>query len=124
MKNNMTKGSQETMNTPDWEVYLWECNPQLIDWFLNDIVANNTNVQLITKAASTENGHATFFMTAGQEDKPREDLPNPTCDPKSPYQIGGASTLYGNAKRAGKEHYCRDCRLFGMTQGSKIAARG
>lgn len=103
-KLGKSRGTEETLKKPSpevWETYLWECNPQLIDWFLNDLVKSEPNVVLIPKAASTFNGNITFHLTAGQEQMTKEQMPNPTCDPDSQYQPGSASTIYLNAKRAG-----------------------
>jgi Methyltransferase FkbM domain len=72
----------------------------MIQWYLNDLVKNETNVVLIPKAASTYNGKATFFVTAGQEQLGKDQMPNGNCDPMSKYNPGGASTLFGSAKRA------------------------
>jgi FkbM family methyltransferase len=103
MKKSLNPGSEETLTGPGWETILWECNPQMIDWFLTDLVAQEPNVTLIPHAASTKNGQLTFFLTSGQEAATSKDeMPNPTCDPSSPYNPSGASTLYGTALRAGR----------------------
>ena len=104
MKDSLAPSSTETLNTPaDWEVYLFECNPQMIHWFLNDLIKNETGVhkhlELIPKAASTSDGEITFYLTLGQDTI--ESMPNTECDPKSLYNPSGASTIYGNAERAG-----------------------
>lgn len=104
-KMGLKPGSNETLKypTPDaWEAYLWECSPQMIRWYLNDLIKNESNVFLIPKAASTSNGKATFYVTAGQEKLEKHEMPNADCDPSSLYQPGGASTLIGSAKRASK----------------------
>jgi FkbM family methyltransferase len=104
-KQGNVVGTKDTLKKPSpavWESYLWECNPQLIEWFLKDLVVKEPNVTLIPKAATTYDGEIEFHLTAGQEKMTKEQMPNPTCDPKSPYQPGGASTIYGNAKRAGQ----------------------
>lgn len=104
-KLGKSEGTAETLKLPSpdvWETYLWECNPKLIEWFLNDLVKTEPNVVLIPKAATTSNGSITFHLTAGQEGLTKEQSPNPTCDPDSPYQPGGASSIYGNADRAGQ----------------------
>jgi FkbM family methyltransferase len=103
VKRNLTIGAEATLSTPDWETYLWECNPQLIKWYLNDLVKKEPNVQLIPHAASTSNGELSFYLTAGQESAAKNELPNAECDPNSQYNPGGASTFYGNAKRAGEK---------------------
>jgi FkbM family methyltransferase len=98
-------GTAETLKYPSpdaWETYLWECNPKIIEWFLNDLVKKEPNVTLIPKAATTEDGEITFHLTAGQEDMTRDEIPNKDCDPDSVYQPGGASTIYDTAKRAGR----------------------
>jgi len=101
-------GSSTTLSSPDWETYLWEANPQMIDWYLNDLVEKETTegrkVELIPKAASTQNGSISFFLTKGQGSGTNKDnVPNADCDPNSPYNPSGASTIYGNAGRAGEE---------------------
>jgi FkbM family methyltransferase len=103
MKYGWLPGSNETLKYPSpdaWEAYLWECSPQMIDWYLNDLVKNETNVVLVPKAAFTSNGEASFHVTSGQEGYKKEDMPNAACDPASAYNPGGASTLQGSAKRA------------------------
>lgn len=103
MKSNLTQSSERTLSSPDWEAYLFECNPQMIQWFLNDLIANETkanrNVQLIPKAAATFNGEISFYLTAGQDSI--DSMPNTQCDPHSVYNPSGASSIYGTAKRAG-----------------------
>jgi Methyltransferase FkbM domain len=105
-------GSRTTLNDSSdasWEAYLWEANPQMIDWYLNDLVASERalgrNVHLIPKAASTkDNTTISFYLTKGQElGTPRDRLPNAQCDPHSAYNPSGASSIYGNALRAGQE---------------------
>jgi len=88
----------------DWEVYLWECNPQMNEFFLRELAASNPSIHLIEKAASTVDGSLTFYLTRGQEDirDKSEFSEKGVCDPKSPYSPSGASTVYGTAKRAGK----------------------
>jgi hypothetical protein len=105
IKQGMGAGTNETLKFPSpdvWETYLWECNPQLIKWFLNDLIAKENNVTLIPKAATTFDGNITFYLTAGQEHLSKDQIPNSICDPSSPYQPGGASSIYGNALRAGE----------------------
>jgi FkbM family methyltransferase len=105
-KQGKVLGTMNTLKKPTpyiWESYLWECNPKLIEWFLNDLVATEPNVTLIPKAATTFNGNITFHLTSGQEQLSKELIPNPTCDPNSVYQPSGASTIYSTAKRAGQE---------------------
>jgi FkbM family methyltransferase len=103
MKLNLTHSGENTLTTPDWEAYLFECNPQMINWFLNDLIANETRahrkVELIPKAASTTNGEVSFFLTSGQDSI--ESMPNTQCDPNSGYNPSGASTIYSTAGRAG-----------------------
>jgi FkbM family methyltransferase len=105
-------GSRTTLTfggAESWEAYLWEANPQMIDLYLKDLVAaeqaKGLNVYLIDKAAGTkDNQTISFFLTAGQElGTPKEKLPNPNCDPHSPYNPSGASSIYGTALRAGQE---------------------
>jgi FkbM family methyltransferase len=103
-RTTLTHGGAES-----WEAYLWEANPQMIDLYLKDLVASEQakglNVHLIDKAAGTkDNQTISFFLTAGQElGTPKEKLTNPECDPHSPYNPSGASSIYGNALRAGQE---------------------
>lgn len=46
----------------------------------------------------------TFYLTAGQEEitDKSQFIEGGSCDPDSLYSPSGASTIYGNAKRAGK----------------------
>ena len=82
-------GSETTLSTPDWEAYLWEANPQMIEWYLDDLVKKETaegmNVQLIPKAAATKDGTISFFLTKGQGIGTNKDsVPNSDCDRNSP----------------------------------------
>ena len=51
-----------------------------------------------------QDGNLTFYLTAGQEDiKDKSQFSEGgVCDPDSAYSPSGASSMYGNAKRAGK----------------------
>ena len=107
-KEGRVKGSRTTLSSDDWETYLWEANPQMVEWYLNDLVAKERaegrKVELIAKAAAAEEGTISLFLTKGQEmGVKREVLPNSDCTPNSPYSPSGASTIYGGAKRAGQE---------------------
>jgi FkbM family methyltransferase len=104
MIHNVTEYGEETLSSNDWEAYLFECNPQMIQYFLNNLVANETKinhrmVQLIPRAASTTNGEIQFYLTAGQDSMDK--MPNRECDPHSAYNPSGASTMFGGAHRAG-----------------------
>ena len=106
--------SQEVLKDYEsWNTYLWECNPQMINLFLNDLIeeertiAKNDpkrqhhHIELIEKAASITNGNITFYLTAGQEQYKQG--VKPTCDPFSQYSPAAASTIYETAKRASKQ---------------------
>ena len=104
MKNSLVPMSTDTLSSDEWESYLFECNPLMIKHFLNDLVKNETvlhqrKVQLLPYAASDKDGEISFFLTAGQNSI--SDMPNTQCDPNSDYNPSGASTIYGNALRAG-----------------------
>lgn len=107
-KDGMEIGSSTTLSTSDWEAYLWEANPQMIEWYLDDLVKKETakgmKVALIPKAAATQDGVISFFLTKGQGVGTKKDnVPNSLCDPNSRYNPSGASTIYGDANRAGEE---------------------
>ena len=104
-KRGHKPGSNETLKYPSpdaWEAYLWECSPQMIEWYLHDLVKNESNVTLIPNATSVSNGKATFYVTAGQENLQKHEMPNAHCNPSSLYNPGGASTLFIFAKHASK----------------------
>jgi hypothetical protein len=75
----------------------------MVQLHLNDLVAKESNVVLIPKAASTSNGKATFYVTAGQDNNEKHEMPKAECDPLSKKQPGGASTLISTADRASKK---------------------
>jgi hypothetical protein len=52
----------------DWEEYLWEANPQMIKFFLNDLQKKDPQVTVVAAAAATFEGEVKFYLTAGQED--------------------------------------------------------
>lgn len=96
--------------TDDWEIYLWEANPQLVEWFLNDLAKqdSNRNIHVIKAAAATGNADLQFHLTKGQniyesKEDMMEKAPNPTCDPNIGKQPGGASTLMEGAKKGAGE---------------------
>ncbi|KAL3787088.1 hypothetical protein HJC23_011772 [Cyclotella cryptica] len=93
----------------NWEVYLWEANPQLIEFYLNDIqsdelVPKNHVVDVIEAAAAASDGFVSFYLTAGQElINDKSQFPDKgRCDPDSVANPSGASSLLSNKKRAGK----------------------
>ena len=127
-KDGMVIGSETTLSTPDWEAYLWEANPQMIEWYLDDLVKKETSrgmnkVELIPKAAATKDGTISFFLTKGQGlGTKKESFPNSLCDPKSVYNPSGASTINGNAKRAGEEVKVPAVDFLAWFKGLKLQA--
>jgi len=91
---------------PDWVTYLWEANPQMIKFFLNDLKANHPDhkIHIVDKAAYTQDTTLNFYLTTGQEDvmDKSQFLDKGACDPNSIKNPSGASTLIDGAKRAGK----------------------
>lgn len=94
----------QVLDSDDWETYLWECNPQMNKFFLRELAESNPSIHLIEKAATTKDGFLTFYLTAGQEEITHKSQfsEHGVCNPNSPYSPSGASTIFGGAKRAGK----------------------
>lgn len=93
----------------NWEVYLWEANPQLIEFYLNDIqsdesVPKNHFVKVVEAAAAASDGFVSFYLTAGQElIRDKSQFPDKgRCDPDSAANPSGSSSLLANKKRVGK----------------------
>ena len=87
----------------DWEVFLWEANPQLIKWYLNDLEARTPGVTVVPLAAWVEEKPMSFFLTRGQENiTDIKQFKAHRCDPKSIHQPAGASSLFSGMGAGGE----------------------
>lgn len=96
--------NQKKLESPDWEAWLWEANPQMVHFYLNDLAKQDRRVRVVELAAWTENKKMQFFLTRGQEDV--TDITKfkaHQCKAGSHYQPSGASSLF-SGKGDGGEH--------------------
>ncbi|GFH55438.1 hypothetical protein CTEN210_11914 [Chaetoceros tenuissimus] len=88
-----------------WEIYLWEPSPQMHEFFLNDLAIQHPNINILPFAAGVgKNATIQLYIHKGQEgvtDK-NQFQDRGKCDPKSPYNPSGGTTMFSNAKVAGK----------------------
>ena len=88
----------------DWEVYLWEANPQLVSFYLNNLAKKDARVRVVPLAAWTENKKMQFFIHKGQEDvKDIKQFKAHKCVTKSHYQPAGASSLFDGRGTGGTD---------------------
>jgi len=99
-----TSNTTTTNNNNNWEIYLWEPSPQMHQFFLNDLQKTNPNIHILPYAAGTINTTMKLYIHKGQENilKKHQFRDKGKCDPNSAYNPSGGSTLYSNAKVAGK----------------------
>lgn len=78
-----------------WEAYLWEANPQMVEWYLEKLAKKDTDVTIVPHAAWTENKEMSFFLTRGQDNVTDiKQFKAHQCNPRSHYQPAGASSLF------------------------------
>lgn len=97
---------KEQLDSDRWEVYLWEPSPQMHEFFLDklaEVNRGNANFHILPYAAGVRDGEIELFVHRGQEH-----VKNKTkfrdggrCDPKSPYNLSGGTTIFKEAKVAG-----------------------
>ena len=88
----------------DWEVFLWEANPKLVSFYLNDLAEKDKRVQIVPLAAWTENKKMQFFVHKGQEDVTDiKQFKAHKCVTKSIYQPAGASSLFDGRGTGGAD---------------------
>lgn len=88
-----------------WEVFLWEPSPQMHTFFLNDLAKQNPDITTLPFAAgAVDKKDLPLFIHSGQEavTKKSQFRDGGKCDPTSPYNPSGGSTLFESANVAGK----------------------
>ena len=97
-----------------WEVYLWEANPQLIEFYLTDLATKDKQVTVVPLAAWTENKKMSFFLTKGQDVNitDKSQMKAHKCNPNSNYQPAGASSLFSGMGTGSADDAKRKGRLF------------
>lgn len=97
-----------------WEVYLWEANPQLIEFYLTDLARKDKQVTVVPLAAWTENKKMSFFLTKGQDVNitDKSQMKAHKCNPNSNYQPAGASSLFSGMGTGSEDDAKRKGRLF------------
>jgi FkbM family methyltransferase len=88
-----------------WEIYLWEPSPQMHEFFLNDLANQNPSIAVLPYAAGVgQNTTIQLYVHKGQErvTQKKQFRDGGKCNPRSPYNPSGGSTIFGNAKVAGK----------------------
>ncbi len=88
-----------------WEIYLWEPSPQMHEFFLNDLAMQHPNINILPYAAGVgHNATIQLYVHKGQEGVTSRDQfrDGGKCDPKSPYNPSGGTTMFSNAKVAGE----------------------
>jgi FkbM family methyltransferase len=96
--------NQKRLEGSDWEAWLWEANPQMVHFYLNDLALQDKRVRVVPLAAWTENKKMQFFLTKGQEDV--TDITKfkaHQCKAGSHYQPSGASSLFSGKGDGGAD---------------------
>jgi FkbM family methyltransferase len=92
--------------TEKWEAFLWEANPQMTTFFLDDLAKADPVVTIVSAAASTKDETLEFFLSRGQgidlKDK-TEFGEHGVCDPSSKKNPSGSSSITETAHKVGKE---------------------
>lgn len=97
----------------DLEAFLWEANPQLVHFYLNDLKARDDRVRIVKHAAWVEDKPMQFFIHAGQENvTSKEQFKAHKCNPRSNYQPAGASSLFSGKGDGGDFDRGRKARLY------------
>jgi len=100
--------NQKKLESPDWEAWLWEANPQMVNFYLNDLAKEDRRIRVVELAAWTENKKMQFFLTRGQEDV--TDITKfkaHQCKAGSHYQPSGASSLFSGKGDGGADDKAR-----------------
>lgn len=103
--NTYLKRQRKFQKEGGWEIYLWEPNPQMHKFFLNDLANQNPSIAVLPYAAGV--GHNTtiqLYLHRGQDDVTNKEQfrDGGNCNPRSVYNPSGGTTIFGNAKVAGK----------------------
>jgi len=105
--------NKKVIHGPDWEVFLWEANPQMVKFYLTDLAKGDPRVRVVPLAAWTENKKMEFFLTRGQEDVTDiTQFKAHRCIAKSHYQPSGASSLFSGKGAGGEFDAGRKTRLY------------
>jgi FkbM family methyltransferase len=91
------------MDDEGWEVYLWEPSPQMFTFFLDDLAKQNPGIRILPYAASVKTEELLLYLHKGQEhvnDK-SQFRDQGKCNPKSPYNPSGGSSVFPQALVAG-----------------------
>lgn len=102
--NTYLKRKQQLDSEGGWEVLLWEPSPQMFTFFLDDLGKQNPNIRILPYAAGANNGEVKLYIHKGQEhvtDK-SQFRDQGKCEPNSPYNPSGGSTVFQQAKVAGE----------------------
>jgi len=103
--NTYLKRKEQFDKEGGWEVYLWEPSPQMYTFFLNDLAKQNPDIHILPYAAGiVHKKELPLYIHAGQEDVSDKSqfLDKGKCNPNKVKNPSGATTLYSNAKNAGK----------------------
>lgn len=104
--NTYLKHKRDVMGESEgeWEVYLWEPSPQMHEFFLNDLAKEHPNITVLPYAASVRNETLQLYVHRGQEDVKEKSQfrDHGKCDPASPYNPSGGTTLFKEAEAAGR----------------------
>ncbi len=88
----------------EWEAYLWEPNPQMHEFYLNDLKKEYPNVHIIPLAAGVINGSLKLFIHKGQEhvtDK-SEFKNHGKCSADTLTYPSAGSTIFKESRSAGE----------------------
>ena len=100
--------NQKKLESPDWEAWLWEANPQMVHFYLNDLAKEDRRIRVVELAAWTENKKMQFFLTRGQEDVTDiKKFKAHQCKAGSHYQPSGASSLFSGKGDGGADDKAR-----------------
>lgn len=94
---------KKLIDGPKWEAFLWEANPQMVSFYLNDLAKADKRVRIVALAAWVENKKMEFFLTRGQEDVTDiKQFKAHQCRASSHYQPSGASSLFSGMGTGGE----------------------
>jgi FkbM family methyltransferase len=100
--------NRKFLDSPDWEIWLWEANPQMIKWYLTDLAKTDTRIRVVDNAAWVEEKVMQFFLTRGQEDVTEiQQFKAHKCKGGSHYQPSGASSLFSGKGDGGSHDAAR-----------------
>jgi Methyltransferase FkbM domain len=92
-----------------WESYLWECNPTLVELYLNDIASTEIGVTIIPKAAWSYTGTALLHVPISYVNATeKHHLEHSECDIETDNHPAGLSTFYKTAAAAATERDSND----------------